>query len=75
MIGSAIIAAIAPPSQLRRALTTSIRDDLAAEGKSVAEVEAALRSTDEAIATASSATDTSSIGNYWTAAPFDTEAT
>lgn len=54
---------------------TSIRDDLAAEGKSVAEVEAALRSTDEAMATASSATDTSGIGNYWTAAPFDPEAT
>ena len=51
----------------------SIRNDFKAEGKDLTELESALRSTDDALATASSGA--SSVGNYWTAAPFDLEAT
>lgn len=52
----------------------SIRDDLVAEGKSLEEIDAALRSTEEAIETTESVIE-DSVGHYWTAAPYDLEAT
>lgn len=50
----------------------SLKQDFEAEGKELTEIENALRKTDDALATATTA---SSVGNYWTAAPFDLEAT
>lgn len=55
----------------------SIRDDLKAEGKNLAEIEAAIRSTDEAIEATEAVEESvdTGVGHYWTAAPFDVEAT
>ena len=50
----------------------SIKKDFEAEGKDLNEIESALRTTDDALATTSAP---SSVGNYWTAAPYDLEAT
>ncbi|XSS53240.1 Sec-independent protein translocase subunit TatB [Propionibacteriaceae bacterium Y1923] len=51
----------------------SIKKDFEAEGKDLTEIEKAIKNTDDAMATASRAAATA--GNYWTAAPFDAEAT
>lgn len=57
-----------------------IRDDLKAEGRDLKEIERAIQNTDEvsdrvAEAADEVATVDAGVGNYWTSAPFDVEAT
>lgn len=51
-----------------------IKDDLAAEGRDLKEIENAIRNTEGAIERTEDAID-ETVGNYWTTAPFDVEAT